>query len=98
MNLSNLTPLQANTLKLLKANDNLIIKPTDKNLGPAIMYTISYIQQVLNEHLITTTYKQLTPAEMQNGFIGSTFSAVYQRYTKLQSLVSCTHSLLAIFF
>jgi mannose-1-phosphate guanylyltransferase len=63
MNLSNLTPLQANTLKLLKANDNLIIKPTDKNLGPAIMYTISYIQQVLNEHLITTTYKQLTPAE-----------------------------------
>ena len=36
-NISNLTPLQFKALKQLKQNTNLIIKPTDKNLGPAIM-------------------------------------------------------------
>jgi hypothetical protein len=49
-NLSNLTPLQANALRLLRQNNNLIIKPSDKNLGSAIMDTVSYVRQALEEH------------------------------------------------
>jgi len=63
INLSNLTPIQANALKLLKKNDNFIIKTTDKNLGPAIMDKAAYIQQVLSEHLLTNTYRNLTASE-----------------------------------
>jgi hypothetical protein len=58
--LSNLTPIQARALKSLKANKNIFIKPTDKNLGPAAMDLDSYIQQVLREHLLTNDYIQLT--------------------------------------
>ncbi len=50
-------------LNLLKHNKHLTIKPTDKNLGPAIMETKVYIKQVLTEHLLTKDYKQLTTAE-----------------------------------
>jgi hypothetical protein len=46
-NLNNLTPLQTQTLTALKNNKNLLIKPTDKNLGTAIMDTQLYIRQVL---------------------------------------------------
>jgi len=37
INITNLTPLQAKATRLLKNNQNIIIKPTDKNLGPAII-------------------------------------------------------------
>jgi hypothetical protein len=43
LNLNNLTFPQQKTLKLLKDNSNLIIKPTDNNLGPAIMETTTYV-------------------------------------------------------
>jgi len=66
MNLSNLTPFQANALKLLKSKSAFIIKPTDKNLGPVIMDTLSYTRQVLKEHLLSSTYKQLTITETKN--------------------------------
>ena len=46
-NLNNLTPLQTQTLTALKNNKILLIKPTDKNLGTAIMDTQLYIRQVL---------------------------------------------------
>jgi hypothetical protein len=59
-NLRNLTPLQQNITRLLKDNKNIIIKPTDKNLGPAILDTKLYITQVLKEHLLTDSYKQLS--------------------------------------
>jgi hypothetical protein len=49
-NLLNLTPLQKKVMDHLKQNHNIIIKPTDKNLGPAIMDTEDYIHQVLQEH------------------------------------------------
>jgi hypothetical protein len=65
-NLSNLTYLQANALKPLKNDNKFIIKPTDKNLGPAIMDTVSYTKQVLTEHLLTDTYKRLTPIEAKH--------------------------------
>jgi len=59
-NLSNLTPFQAKILLQLKQNTNIIIKPSNKNLGPAVMDTSSYITQVLKEHLLTKDYRKLT--------------------------------------
>jgi hypothetical protein len=63
INLNNLTPMQQNVLKELKSNKNIIIKPTDKNLGHAAMDTETYIWQVLQEHLLTNNYIQLTKEE-----------------------------------
>jgi len=62
-NLLNLTPLQKYTMKLLKDNKDITIKPTDKNLGPAVLDTKLYIKQILEEHLLTSTYKQLSKDE-----------------------------------
>ncbi len=59
-NLRNLTYPQSVTLRLLKKNNNLTIKPTDKNLGPAIMETNKYVLQILKEHLLTKDYERLT--------------------------------------
>jgi hypothetical protein len=61
--LSNLTSLQAKTLKELKDNNSIIIKPTDKNLGPAILNREDYIKQILQEHLLSNDYRQLTQIE-----------------------------------
>jgi uncharacterized protein (DUF486 family) len=65
-NLSNLWPIQAQALRLLKRNKNIIIKPTDTNLGPAVMDTNDSINQILKERLLSNTNKQLMPTEMQN--------------------------------
>jgi hypothetical protein len=59
-NLSNLTPLQSYALRHLNLNQKIIIKPTDKNLGPAAMDMDHYILQVLKEHLLTNDYTQLS--------------------------------------
>ena len=66
LKLSNLTPLQTGILRQLKENKNIIIKPSDKNLGPTVMDTTSYVKQVLEEHLLSKDYKQLTKEEVQN--------------------------------
>jgi hypothetical protein len=65
-NLNNLTTAQLKTLNLLKQNKNLLIKPTDKSLGPSVLDTCTYIKQVLNEHLLSKDYKQLSATEAKN--------------------------------
>jgi hypothetical protein len=65
INHSNLTPLQQETLHLLHQNKRLNIKPTNKNLVPALMELETYIKQVLREHLLTDDYIQLTKEEME---------------------------------
>jgi hypothetical protein len=62
--LSSLTSTQLTTLRSLQQNKHIIIKPTDKNLGPALMDLDRYIKQVLQEHLLTDDYIQLTETEM----------------------------------
>jgi hypothetical protein len=64
--LSNLNPIQTNVLQQLRQNHNIIIKPTDKNLGPEVMDASEYIKQALQEHLLTNTYKQLSETEAKN--------------------------------
>jgi hypothetical protein len=61
--LTNITPLQAKALASLQKNKNIVIKPTDKNLGPSVMDTTDYVDQILTEHLLTDTYLQLTEGE-----------------------------------
>jgi hypothetical protein len=62
----NLSTPQMATLWSLKNNENFIIKPSDKNLGPAIMDTSAYIKQVLKEHLLTQSYKCLSDNQAKN--------------------------------
>jgi hypothetical protein len=63
--LPNLTPIQTRVLQQLKNNNHIIIKPSDKNLGPTVLDTTSYVHQVFEEHLLTSDYRQLTKAEVQ---------------------------------
>jgi hypothetical protein len=58
--LSNLTTLQTKALNSLAKNKNIIIKATDKNLGLAVMDSDKYTLQILQEHLLTKDYSQLT--------------------------------------
>lgn len=53
-NLLNLTPIQKKVMDQLKQNKNIIIKPMDKNFGPAITDTSDYIWASLNKGLQTT--------------------------------------------
>jgi len=66
MNLTNLTTQQKNVFRQLSHNQEIIIKPTDKNLGPAVMDIKTYVSQVLQEHLLTNTYRQLSSTETKN--------------------------------
>jgi hypothetical protein len=66
INITNLTPLQAKATRLLKNNQNIIIKPTDKNLGPAVMDTSQYIHQILREHFLASDYNQLSQLEAKH--------------------------------
>jgi hypothetical protein len=52
---------QSLTLRQLKQHNSFTIKPTDKNLGPAILDTQTYIRQILQEHLLTKDYQRLSP-------------------------------------
>ena len=56
----NLSRIQRKNLNQLKNNKKIIILLSDKNLGPVTMDRDTYIQRVLDEHLMdTTTYQQL---------------------------------------
>ena len=57
---SNLSNHQKHILKLLSNNNDFVILPTDKNLGPCILERSTYIKYVLEEHLEDgKTYIQL---------------------------------------
>jgi hypothetical protein len=53
---TNLSKHEQGCLEKLKNNKDIIILQTDKNLGPAAMETEAYVEQVLTEHLFTSTY------------------------------------------
>jgi phosphosulfolactate phosphohydrolase-like enzyme len=57
---------QTKVLHQLQQNKNIVIKLSDKNLGPAVMDTANYIKQLLEDHLITKDYWQLTREEALN--------------------------------
>jgi len=61
---TNLTKLQYSCLHSIKNNSQLIVCPSDKNLGPVIMDRAEYFQRCLYEHLLCPhTYVRLTEEE-----------------------------------
>jgi hypothetical protein len=57
---TNLTPHELLTLRHLRSNQNIIIKPVDKNLGTAVIEKGIYLRMCLEQHLSdSTTYTQL---------------------------------------
>jgi len=63
LSLANLTTSQTKTLRLLRKQNKIIIKPSDKNLGPVAMDKDEYVHQILKEHLLSKEYCKLTKHE-----------------------------------
>ena len=57
----NLLPYQTSTLQQLQLQQDFLICPCDKNLGPAIIERYNYINIALRDHLLDgRTYRPLT--------------------------------------
>eukprot|EP00957_Ditylum_brightwellii_P178817 13621099-Ditylum_brightwellii.AAC.1 len=62
----NLLPTQLNTLSLLQKNNDILVVQCDKNLGPTIIKTKTYIKKVLDDHLHgIKTYRQVPQEAIQ---------------------------------
>lgn len=59
----NLTPSQRHVLSELTKRDDLIILPTDKNLGPCVLERDTYINSVGQEHLLNESNYEFIPAD-----------------------------------
>ena len=60
----NLRLTDTEALAELRDSDDLIVLPTDKNLGPAVVDKETYVRQCLTEHLLNTkNYERLTAKE-----------------------------------
>jgi hypothetical protein len=60
----NLTFYQEHALEELQADPRFRIVPTDKNLGPAILEMLRYKQAIINEHLLSPSFKQIAREEV----------------------------------
>ena len=81
----NLTKQQRFVLSKLKKRDDLVIFPTDKNLGPYIVSRMDYIKQCLNEHLLKQDYYMLlsgTEAETLLKEQSKSLHSLYQDHKK----------------
>ena len=64
--ITNLLPHQQRALDDLQAQDELLVVPCDKNLGPAIIERDVYIQLIMDDHLNDAgIYRSYTPAQAQ---------------------------------
>jgi hypothetical protein len=66
INNTHIQTLHQSVLKQLKQSKDLVILPTDKNLGPAILNRDQYITQILSERLLTPAYLQLSKETAMN--------------------------------
>jgi hypothetical protein len=87
INLCNLMLPQLQTMQQLKMNKSFIIKPTDKNLGPAILDPETYVSKILSEHLLTKDYQHLTGTEAT--------TAMATIKTKLKNIIDNNHLMLS---
>ena len=79
----NLTPSQRHVLSELTKRPDLIVLPTDKNLGPCVIERKIYIEQVLKEHLLQQkNYERLSPeiAKIELQKQRTAFLSVYTKY------------------
>jgi len=79
----NLNTSQRRCLKALGSRPDLVVFPTDKNLGPSVCDRSRYIRQVLSEHLGNPTrYQFLPPPEATTALSTqrARFIALYRRF------------------
>jgi hypothetical protein len=79
----NLTPSQRHVLSDLTKRPDLIILPTDKNLGPCVIEREKYIAQVLKEHLLhEMNYERLDPETARDELTKQKFDfiSIYCKY------------------
>ena len=61
---TNLLPYQTRALKQLQQQQDFLICPCDKNLGPAIIERDDYIKIAMKDHLLGgRTYRRLSDAD-----------------------------------
>jgi hypothetical protein len=86
-NIPNLSPSESSTLKALKKDPNLVIKPVDKNLGIAVIDKSIYIQMAQTHLSDTTTYQKL-----QSNTLTQTIQSINSTLTQLhqKNLISQT--------
>ena len=64
MGKTNLLPYQTHALQLLQQQQDFLICPCDKNLGPAIIERDDYIKIAMKDHLLDgRTYRRLSEAD-----------------------------------
>ena len=64
---TNLLPYQARALQLLQRQQDFLICPCDKNLGPAIIEREDYTKIAMKDNLLDgRTYRRLTDADCAN--------------------------------
>lgn len=79
----NLSPSQRRCLSQLRQRNDLVIFPTDKNLGPSVTNRTPYIEQALSEHLMNeTNYEYIEPALVKSVLEDQMkrFQALYKKY------------------
>ena len=63
---TNITRKQWRTIQKLHNNEDFIVLPSDKNLGPCITERKTYIERCLHDHLLDkNTYRKLSEAEAE---------------------------------
>ena len=70
---SNLSTPQQQCLTALRNNKDLLVIPSDKNLGPVILDRDEYVRRCFQEHLLTDNYKELSEHEA-NTFVQHTYT------------------------
>ena len=67
MGITNLLPYQTRALQLLQQQQDFLVCPCDKNLGPAIIERDDYIKIAVKDHLLDgRTYRHLSEADCAN--------------------------------
>ena len=67
MGKTNLLPYQTRVLQLLQQQQDFLVCPCDKNLGPAIIERDDYIKIAMKDHLLDRrTYRRLSEADCAN--------------------------------
>ena len=86
--ITNLLPHQSRALEQLQNNPNLLVVPTDKNLGPAIIERDRYIALMMSDHLNNVSIYSLMSPARQNTWISLTKDRIKNWITKHKKLLS----------
>ena len=93
MGKTNLLPYQIRALQHLQRQQDFLICPCDKNLGPAIIERNTYINIAMRDHLLDgRTYRRLSDANCVNHkqHLKNEIKALMKTYNKTITKMECT--------